>query len=285
MDTPRTPRKPIDPLLQQRAQHTGGRRAGSPLPPPSQGPTAQGPTAQGPTAQRPAAQPGTDAAARIAALAAARGTGKASSPAKTRRRAKPARSAKLASLALSAVTTIGLAGLFASQNGDTDSIQLTDGTSGNPLVTVAPATTAATDTTATADTTADTTAATTAATTAEEPTTVATAAPTTEAATATGVLDGTYVGATDTNRWGNLQVQVVYSGGVLTDVQILQYPDGDRKSVAINQRALPTLISEAISLQSADVSSISGATYTYNSYRISLQSAIDAAMAASGISG
>ena len=99
------------------------------------------------------------------------------------------------------------------------------------------------------------------------------------------MIDGTYVGATDSNRWGNVQVQVVYSGGVLTDVQILQYPDGDRKSVAINQRALPTLISEAISLQSADVSSISGATYTYNSYRISLQSAIDAAMAASGISG
>jgi uncharacterized protein with FMN-binding domain len=46
------------------------------------------------------------------------------------------------------------------------------------------------------------------------------------------VADGAYVGAADSNRWGNVQVQVVYSGGVLTDVQIVQYPDGDRKSVA-----------------------------------------------------
>jgi uncharacterized protein with FMN-binding domain len=99
------------------------------------------------------------------------------------------------------------------------------------------------------------------------------------------VLDGTYVGAGDTNRWGTVQVQVVYSGGQVTDVQILQYPDGERKSVRINEAALPRLISEALTSQSANVNTVSGATYTSKSYRISLQSAIDAANAASGISG
>ncbi|MEQ1702116.1 MAG: FMN-binding protein, partial [Ilumatobacteraceae bacterium] len=161
-----------------------------------------------------------------------------------------------------------------SQAGSTDSVQLTSGTSGDPLLvapatsTVAPATTAAT--------TADATASTTASTVAE--TVATTAAP-------AGVTDGTYVGASDSNRWGTVQVQVVYSGGQLVDVQILQYPNGDNKSVRINQRALPTLISEAISVQSGDVNTVSGATYTSDSYRISLQSAIDAAKSASGITG
>jgi uncharacterized protein with FMN-binding domain len=68
-------------------------------------------------------------------------------------------------------------------------------------------------------------------------------------------------------------------------VQIVQYPDGDNKSVRINSRALPTLISESISSQSADVSTVSGATYTSVSYRVSLQSAIDNAKAASGVTG
>ena len=96
-------------------------------------------------------------------------------------------------------------------------------------------------------------------------------------------MDGTYVGAASSNRFGTVQVQVVYSGGAITDVQILSYPDGDNKSVSINQRALPTLISEALSTQNAQVDTVSGATYTSNSYTESLQSAIDAAKTASGV--
>lgn len=166
---------------------------------------------------------------------------------------------------------MSLAGLFSQQNGSTDSIQLTNGAAGDPLIVTA---------------TTATTAATTASTTASTPASTADASvattPATSAAPA-GVADGTYVGASDSNRWGTVQVQVVYSGGALTGVQIIQYPNGDNKSVRINQRALPTLISEALSTQNADVSSVSGATYTSVSYRISLQSAIDAAKTASGI--
>ena len=101
----------------------------------------------------------------------------------------------------------------------------------------------------------------------------------TTTATAT-VADGTYVGQASTNRWGTVQVQAVYSGGKLTNVEILSSPDGERKSVAINQRALPRLIASSISAQSAAVNSVSGATYTSASYKQSLQSAIDKATAA-----
>lgn len=183
------------------------------------------------------------------------------------RRAKPARTAKLSALALSAVTTLGLTAAFANQDGQTDSVQLTSGTATGSVVTVAaaaPTTVAATTASSIAETTT---------------------AAATPVVSAGGVADGTYVGASDTNRWGTVQVQVVYSGGQVTDVQILQYPDGERKSVSINQRALPTLISESLAAQSADVNTVSGATYTSKSYRISLQSAIDAAKAASGVSG
>lgn len=276
-----TRQQPIDPLLQQRLQQLAG-RPGTPLPPPVPG-SQQQPAAR----VAPPAGASADAAARIAALAA-RGNSKpgAGKPAPAGKRAKPARAAKMASLTLSAVTTLGLAAMFANQDGSSDSIQLTNGTV-SPLVTTA-ASTATADTTATTtaataataatadDTSDDATASTTAATTA---TTAATTAAT------TGIADGTYVGDADSNRWGTVQVQVVYSGGQIVDVQILQYPDGENKSVRINQQALPTLISEAISAQSADVDTVSGATYTSDSYKVSLQSAIDAAKAASGVTG
>jgi uncharacterized protein with FMN-binding domain len=218
-----------------------------------------------------AGAPSAQAAARIAALAATRGPAKPGKPGPggkpAGKRAKPARAAKITSLALSAVTTIGLAGMFAHNNGQTDSIILTQGTIG---------------TTATTAGTVATTIATTGTTVAGTNTVATTAAP---VAAATTIADGTYVGASDSNRWGTVQVQAVYSGGQLVDVQILQYPNGDSKSVRINQRALPTLISESLSVQTAGINSVSGATYTSNSYKVSLQSAIDAAMAASGITG
>lgn len=246
MNTTRTLRThhPIDPLLRR-----SDTRAVASLPPPL---APSRPSSAAPSAEE-----------RVAALAAR--NGRSSSPAAPVRRGKPARRAKLTALALSAVSTVSLAGLFAHQNDSAGAISLAPAADPTPT-TAATATTEATATTAA---------------TAATPTTEATA--TTAATAAAGVADGTYVGASDSNRWGTVQVQVVYSGGALTDVQIIQYPDGDDKSVRINQRALPTLISEALSTQSADVSTVSGATYTSVSYRVSLQSAIDAAKSASGI--
>jgi uncharacterized protein with FMN-binding domain len=77
----------------------------------------------------------------------------------------------------------------------------------------------------------------------------------------------------------------VYSGGTLTDVQILSYPDGDRRSLRISQIAIPMLVNQSVQAGGASISGVSGATYTSRSYVASLQSAIDAAKQASGVTG
>ena len=78
-----------------------------------------------------------------------------------------------------------------------------------------------------------------------------------------------------------MQVEVTFAAdGSIADATTLKTPYVDDKSVRINQRAAPRLNSEALTAQSADVDTVSGATYTSNDYRRSLQSAIDAANAA-----
>jgi uncharacterized protein with FMN-binding domain len=87
-------------------------------------------------------------------------------------------------------------------------------------------------------------------------------------------------GSADSNRWGVVQVEAVFgSDGSLTAVNVLQSPDSEGKSVSINQRATPILTSEALAAQSAKVDTVSGATYTSDSYARSLQAAIDSARA------
>ena len=75
-------------------------------------------------------------------------------------------------------------------------------------------------------------------------------------------------------------MQITVTSGQISNVVTLQSPTKDRKSVGINQRATPTLNSEVLSAQSADIDTVSGATYTSDSYKTSLQSAIDQAKAA-----
>jgi uncharacterized protein with FMN-binding domain len=85
-------------------------------------------------------------------------------------------------------------------------------------------------------------------------------------------------GAVYRNRWGNVQVEVTFDArGALAAVDAIQTPDDRSKSVWINDQAVPRLDAEALQLQSADVHTVSGATYTSTDYRRSLQSAIDAA--------
>lgn len=105
-------------------------------------------------------------------------------------------------------------------------------------------------------------------------------APSTGAApTAGGLRDGTYTGAASTTRFGPVQVQVTVAAGALTDVNVLQYPDGSGQDQRINARALPILIHETTAAQSASIDMVSGATYTSRGYRASLQSALDQAQA------
>lgn len=79
------------------------------------------------------------------------------------------------------------------------------------------------------------------------------------------------------NQFGDVQVQVTFSNGKITDVKALQLPYDRRRSAAISQYVEPVLRSETLQAQSAQIDLISGATYTSDSYAQSLQSAIDKA--------
>lgn len=93
------------------------------------------------------------------------------------------------------------------------------------------------------------------------------------------MTDGTYTGGAANTRYGPVQVQITVSGGVIADVQVIDYPHSDRRDQEINQRALPVLVSETTQAQSSQIDMVSGATYTSKGYIASLQSAIDEANA------
>jgi len=80
-------------------------------------------------------------------------------------------------------------------------------------------------------------------------------------------------------RYGPVQVQITVAGGLITDVQAVDYPDGNGRDRQINARAIPILVSETLDAQSAEIDFVSGATYTSDGYQQSLQSALDEAAA------
>jgi uncharacterized protein with FMN-binding domain len=86
--------------------------------------------------------------------------------------------------------------------------------------------------------------------------------------------DGTYKGDSEDAFYGNIQVQVTVSGGKITSVQFLQYPNDNGTSVAVNQQADPMLVQEAIQVQSAQVDIVSGATQSSQAFIQSMQTAL-----------
>ncbi|MXG89289.1 FMN-binding protein [Nocardioides flavescens] len=81
-------------------------------------------------------------------------------------------------------------------------------------------------------------------------------------------------------RWGPVQVQIsTDADGTITDVQVVQYPDGNHEDQEINAYALPVLVDATLAAQSADIDMVSGATITSEGYVQSLQSALDQAPA------
>jgi uncharacterized protein with FMN-binding domain len=87
----------------------------------------------------------------------------------------------------------------------------------------------------------------------------------------------TFAGAAADTRYGPVQVQITVSGGKITSAQVLQVPQESSRDVRINSEAVPILNQEVLQAQSAQVDTVSGATYTSEGYAQSLQSAIDAA--------
>lgn len=122
-------------------------------------------------------------------------------------------------------------------------------------------------------------------------TSTSTALPTTSAGTSTRTSTGTVAngtaassaagtvvtGSVASTRWGPVQVQLTVSGGKITDAQVVQQPDGNRRDEEINASAVPILVHETLDAQSAEIDMVSGATVTSEGYLQSLQSALDQA--------
>jgi uncharacterized protein with FMN-binding domain len=87
----------------------------------------------------------------------------------------------------------------------------------------------------------------------------------------------TYTGSVAQTRWGPVQVKITVQDGKVTKVTVLQQPNGNRRDQEINDQALPILIDETVSAQSAKIDMVSGATVTSEGYLQSLQAAIDEA--------
>ncbi|HET8988020.1 MAG TPA: FMN-binding protein [Humibacillus sp.] len=87
----------------------------------------------------------------------------------------------------------------------------------------------------------------------------------------------TYAGDAIDTRYGPVQVQITVASGKITAVDVLQVPMSDRHDQMINSQAVPIYNDEALQAQSASIDVVSGATYTWEGYTQSLQSAIDQA--------
>jgi uncharacterized protein with FMN-binding domain len=71
-----------------------------------------------------------------------------------------------------------------------------------------------------------------------------------------------------------VQVKVTITDGRIADIVFLSYPSDRRQSQEINQYAMSGLVGQALALQSANVSGVSGATDTTDAFRQSLSSAL-----------
>lgn len=100
---------------------------------------------------------------------------------------------------------------------------------------------------------------------------------TTGSTSGSGLVDGTYTGDSVQTRYGPVQVKITVSGGKISAAEATDYPDGNGRDRQINGTAIPRLVSETMQAQSAKIQMVSGATYTSDGYRSSLQSAIDQA--------
>jgi uncharacterized protein with FMN-binding domain len=87
----------------------------------------------------------------------------------------------------------------------------------------------------------------------------------------------TVTGATAQTKYGPVQVRITLTGSRITGASAVQSPDETARSKDINSTAVPKLNQETLQAQSADIDTVSGATYTSAGYKQSLQSALDRA--------
>lgn len=84
-------------------------------------------------------------------------------------------------------------------------------------------------------------------------------------------------GDTVQTRYGPVQLRITVTGGKITAVTAVQLPQDNPRDEEISGFAVPQLTQEVLAAQSAQVDTVSGATYTSEGYLQSLQSALDKA--------
>ena len=82
--------------------------------------------------------------------------------------------------------------------------------------------------------------------------------------------------AVDT-QYGPVQVQVQLRDHRIVRADAVEYPQDTSRDQQINGYAIPQLDQETLQAQSAQIDSVSGATYTSEGYISSLQAALDQA--------
>lgn len=87
-------------------------------------------------------------------------------------------------------------------------------------------------------------------------------------------VDGIYTGPLADAYYERIQVKVVIKDGVLTKVSFLPFQVYNGTSQAITGYAMPRLRLEALTIQKANVNTISGATEISNAFRTSLSNAL-----------
>ena len=78
-------------------------------------------------------------------------------------------------------------------------------------------------------------------------------------------------------QYGTIQVRIVTVRGQIRSVAFAKLAGDEALSDEINAYAGPLLLQRTLIAQSADIDTVSGATYTSDGYRQSLQSALDKA--------
>ena len=107
------------------------------------------------------------------------------------------------------------------------------------------------------------------------PPTTTTRPPATTTTTTAPTASRSATGASVNYIYGVLSVKVTVSGSKISQVKIGSINDGGNyRSVSIDQMAIPQLEQQALSVQSANIQGVSGASYTSAGFRQSLQSAL-----------
>ena len=90
----------------------------------------------------------------------------------------------------------------------------------------------------------------------------------------TRLEDGDYTSDRVQFEWGDLRVRIVVTGGKITTVQIMSYPDHRSQSLYLIQLADPFLTREVIKTQQSNVHTVSTATNTSLAFREAVAGAI-----------